>query len=148
MVGWHHQFNGLFEQTPGDGKGQRSLTCCSPWGCKRSQHFYSTPQCTAPGRQQHHLFLSCSFYLLPQSHTDTLYFSDKFSSWRALSNNNLERSHHSHSCLESNSVTSFPSLVSLEISSENAKKFNKKFVPPKQFYLVGVGRRNEHGKSC
>ena len=19
MVGWHHQFNGLFEQTPGDG---------------------------------------------------------------------------------------------------------------------------------
>ena len=23
-----------FEQTPGDGGGQRSLACCSPWGCK------------------------------------------------------------------------------------------------------------------
>ena len=36
MVGWHHQFNGLLEQTPGDGKGQRSLTCCSPWSQKES----------------------------------------------------------------------------------------------------------------
>ena len=35
MVGWHHQFNGHeFEQTPGDGEGQASLACCSPWGCK------------------------------------------------------------------------------------------------------------------
>ena len=23
-----------FEQTPGDGEGQRSLACCSPWGRK------------------------------------------------------------------------------------------------------------------
>ena len=23
-----------FEQTPGDGEGQGSLACCSPWGCK------------------------------------------------------------------------------------------------------------------
>ena len=37
MVGWHHQFNGhVFEQTLGDGKGQGSLACCSPWGCKES----------------------------------------------------------------------------------------------------------------
>ena len=35
MVGWYHSFNGHeFEQTPGDGKGQSSLACCSPWGCK------------------------------------------------------------------------------------------------------------------
>ena len=35
MVGWHHRFTGLeFEQTPGDGKGQGSLACCSTWGCK------------------------------------------------------------------------------------------------------------------
>ena len=28
---WHHQLNGHeFEQTPGDSKGQGSLTCCSP----------------------------------------------------------------------------------------------------------------------
>ena len=25
-----------FEQTPRDGEGQGSLTCCSPWGCKES----------------------------------------------------------------------------------------------------------------
>ena len=37
MVGWHHQLDGHeFEQTPGVGDGQRSLTCCSPWGCKES----------------------------------------------------------------------------------------------------------------
>ena len=35
MVGWHHHFNGHeFEQTPGDGEGQGSLACCSPWGSK------------------------------------------------------------------------------------------------------------------
>ena len=34
-VGWHHQLNRLgFEQVPGDAKGQGSLACCSPWGCK------------------------------------------------------------------------------------------------------------------
>ena len=28
MVGWHHQFNGhVFEQSPGDREGQRSLRC-------------------------------------------------------------------------------------------------------------------------
>ena len=35
IFGWHHQLNGYeFEQTPGDGKGQGSLVCCSPWGHK------------------------------------------------------------------------------------------------------------------
>ena len=35
IVGWHHRLNGHeFEQTPRDGKGQRSLACCSPWGHK------------------------------------------------------------------------------------------------------------------
>ena len=35
MVGWYHQLNGHeFEQTPGDGEGQGSLACCSPWGPK------------------------------------------------------------------------------------------------------------------
>ena len=35
MVGWHHQLNGHeFEQAPGDGEGQGSLACCSPWGHK------------------------------------------------------------------------------------------------------------------
>ena len=31
MYGWHHWLNGHdFEQTLGDGEGQRSLVCCSP----------------------------------------------------------------------------------------------------------------------
>ena len=37
MVGWHHQLDGHeFEQTPGDGEGQGSQACCSPWGHKES----------------------------------------------------------------------------------------------------------------
>ena len=35
MVGWLHRLNGHeFEQGPGDGEGQGSLACCSPWGHK------------------------------------------------------------------------------------------------------------------
>ena len=38
MVRWHHQLNGHeFEQAPGDGEGQGSLACCSPWGHKESE---------------------------------------------------------------------------------------------------------------
>ena len=37
MVGWYHRLNGHeFEQTPGDGDGQGSPACCSPWGHKES----------------------------------------------------------------------------------------------------------------
>ena len=37
MVGWHHHLSGHeFEQTLGDGEGQGSLECCSPWGRKES----------------------------------------------------------------------------------------------------------------
>ena len=37
MIGWHHPVNGPeFEQAPGDGEGQVSLTCCSKWGHKES----------------------------------------------------------------------------------------------------------------
>ena len=37
MVGWYHLLNGHeFEQAPGDGEGQGSLVCCSPWGRKES----------------------------------------------------------------------------------------------------------------
>ena len=37
MAGRHHRLNGHeFEETPGDGKGQGSMVCCSPWGLKES----------------------------------------------------------------------------------------------------------------
>ena len=37
MVRWHHRLKGHeFEQALGDGDGQGSLVCFSPWGCKES----------------------------------------------------------------------------------------------------------------
>ena len=37
MAGCHHRLDGQrFEQALGDGEGQGSLACCSPWGCKDS----------------------------------------------------------------------------------------------------------------
>ena len=41
MVGRHHQLGDEFEQAPGVGDEQGSLTCCSPWSCKES---YTTEQ--------------------------------------------------------------------------------------------------------
>ena len=41
MVGWHHRLNGHeSEQILGDGEGQGSLVCCSPWGHKESSPFW------------------------------------------------------------------------------------------------------------
>ena len=35
MAGWHHQCNEHeLGQTLGDGEGQGSLACCSPWSCE------------------------------------------------------------------------------------------------------------------
>ena len=45
MVGWHHPLNGhKFEQTPGDGDGQGSLACRSPWGSQRVEYDLVTEQ--------------------------------------------------------------------------------------------------------
>ena len=39
MAGRPHRFNGLeLEQALGDGEGQGSLACCSPWGRKESDN--------------------------------------------------------------------------------------------------------------
>ena len=52
MVGWHHQHNGHeFEQTPEDGEGQGSLTCCSPRG-HRVRHDLATEQQQNPRKQE------------------------------------------------------------------------------------------------
>ena len=38
MAGWPHLLNGHeFAQALGDGEGQGSLVCCSPWGCTESE---------------------------------------------------------------------------------------------------------------
>ena len=35
MIGWHHQLDGCeFQQALGNGEGQGSLACCSPWDYK------------------------------------------------------------------------------------------------------------------
>ena len=35
IIGWHHLLNGHESEQPlGDGEGQGSLACCSPWGCE------------------------------------------------------------------------------------------------------------------
>ena len=45
MVGWHHGFNGHeFEQTPGDGEGQRSLAVMQSMGSQRIGHNLATEQ--------------------------------------------------------------------------------------------------------
>ena len=37
MVGWHHGLNEYeFQEALGNGEGQGSLMCCSPWGRKES----------------------------------------------------------------------------------------------------------------
>ena len=39
MIGWHHCFNEFefeLDQALGDGEGQESLVCCSPWGLNES----------------------------------------------------------------------------------------------------------------
>ena len=44
MVGWHHQLNGHeIEKALGDGEGQGSLACCSPW-CLRVRQDWVTKQ--------------------------------------------------------------------------------------------------------
>ena len=41
VVGWHHRLDGHeFAQALGDGEGQGSLACCSPWVHKESDTTY------------------------------------------------------------------------------------------------------------
>ena len=48
MVWWHHRFNGHgLGQTPGNGEGQVSLVCCSPWGHKESDTTWQLNKTTA-----------------------------------------------------------------------------------------------------
>ena len=70
MAGWHHRLNGHeFEQVLGDGEGQGSLLCCSPWGCKESdmtEEWTKTMPDTKPQTQDNakklHLGISFSDY--------------------------------------------------------------------------------------
>ena len=46
MVGWHHRLDGHeleLGQTLGDGEGQGSLACCSPW-CHKELEMTATEQ--------------------------------------------------------------------------------------------------------
>ena len=59
MVDWHHQVNGHeLGQTSGDGEGQGSLACCSPWGSQRV-----TPSLATEQQQRNPIH-----FFLPESH--------------------------------------------------------------------------------
>ena len=62
IVVWHHQLNvHELEQARGDGEGQGSLVCCSPWGHKESD---------MTGRLNNsklHLFTTRCLCLVPRS---------------------------------------------------------------------------------
>ena len=56
MVEWHHRFKGHeLGQTPGHGKGQESLVCCSPWGHKESDMTWQL-------NNNKYLFLAIDFF--------------------------------------------------------------------------------------
>ena len=86
MVGWDHQINGHeFEQTLGEGEGQRNLACCSPWGWKRIRHDLATEQ------QQHAkrttiILLLCDFY---HKHTFVSFTLKKYMSYCIILNLNV-----------------------------------------------------------
>jgi len=46
MVGWNHQLkmDTSLSKLPGDGEGQGSLACYSPWGCQRVRHNWVTEE--------------------------------------------------------------------------------------------------------
>ena len=74
MVGWRLWFNGPeFEQAPGDGDGQGSLACCSPWGCKeldmteQPNNNNNHLQDKTPCLKKAHSLSSCDSYLLHYS---------------------------------------------------------------------------------
>ena len=49
MVGWHHRLNGReSEQALGDGEGQGSLACRSPWGRRVGHDLATEQQCPSP----------------------------------------------------------------------------------------------------
>ena len=63
MVGWHHQLNGYeFEQAPGDGEGQGSLACFSPWGHKESD--WVTEQIISSTNSKHTVCLLWTRYYM------------------------------------------------------------------------------------
>ena len=63
MVGWHHWLKGHeFEKALGDGEGQGSLVCCSPWGRKESD---TTKQLNKNGSLA--LFPKTTFYFTHES---------------------------------------------------------------------------------
>ena len=65
MVGWHHWLNEhAFEQTPEGSRGERSLTCCSPWVC-RVRHDLVTKEQQQQAYTESHPLLGLTQYQAP-----------------------------------------------------------------------------------
>ena len=67
MVGWHHWLNAhAFEQALGDGEGQGSLVCCSPWV---SKSWIRLSDWTKTKASSSFLFLGGTFQIFTTSHS-------------------------------------------------------------------------------
>ena len=63
MIGWHHQLNEHeFEPISGDGEGQGSLVCCSPWGHKELDLAAEQPQLCCKNWPKTGGFAACTFF--------------------------------------------------------------------------------------
>ena len=80
MVRWHQQLNGHeFEQAPGNGEGQGSLVCCSPWAHKGSDmtEQLNNNMSTEWMMPSNHLILCRPLLLLPSIFPSIRVFSNE-----------------------------------------------------------------------
>ena len=67
MVRWYHLIDGNeFEQAPGDGEGQGSLSCCTPWVLKELDQTQGLNKTYIPNQPQVNIRILMSCYFLPE----------------------------------------------------------------------------------
>ena len=88
-VGWHHHCNGHeLGQTPGDGKGQGILACCSPRGCEELDMTRWLNNISTSDREEKQNIGTC-FYLTRQSRSWKTIIRNSSRSSKVLKNQNL-----------------------------------------------------------
>ena len=102
MARQHHQFNGhAFKQSPGDGKGQGRLVCCSPWGHREADTTEATQQLWSKAQklQSRHVVQSLSCVQLFETpwtaaHQSSLSFTISLSLLKLMSIESMASSNH------------------------------------------------------
>ena len=150
MVGWHHQFHGQeFEQTLGDGEGQRSLACCRLQGRKESDMMEQLNNNSRMNNVPQSRM--CSLLIQLMTATGYIRFIDNKGRrrWEGLSFNNLGQQPESFSqATASNIYRSAP----LFTQNENSFIDYQTNLCSQNFdYLIGImnwkniHRKNQHG---